>query len=146
MTDWTISDAKEVYNVDHWGDGFFDISEQGTLLAFPKGSRDPRSINLHELSEALLKQNLTFPVLVRFTDILTTRLDQLCQAFANVIQEANYQGKYTAVYPIKVNQQSSVVNAILQHGNNLIGLEAGSKPELMAVLALTQQPNALIVC
>jgi len=146
MTDWTIEDAKEVYNVDHWGDGFFNISDQGSMLAFPKGARHSHSINLHELSEALLKHNLTFPVLVRFTDILKTRLDQLCQAFTSVIQEANYQGKYTAVYPIKVNQQSSVVNAILQHGQNHIGLEAGSKPELMAVLALTQQPNALIVC
>lgn len=145
-TDWTIEDAKEVYNVDHWSDGFFNIDEQGTLQAFPNGKHDPRSINLQELSEALLKNNLTFPVLVRFTDILKTRLDQLCNAFAHVIQEANYQGKYTAVYPIKVNQQSSVVNAILQHGANRIGLEAGSKPELMAVLALTQQPNALIVC
>ncbi len=146
MTDWTIQDAKEVYNIDHWGDGFFNVDEQGSLLAFPKGGQNPNSINLHELSEVLLKSNLTFPILVRFTDILKTRLDQLCQAFTNVIQEANYQGKYTAVYPIKVNQQSSVVNAILQHGDNRIGLEAGSKPELMAVLALTQQPNALIVC
>lgn len=143
---WTIEDAKEVYNVDHWSDGFFNIDEQGTLLAFPKGKHDPHSINLLELSESLLKENLTFPVLVRFTDILKTRLDQLYNAFTHVIQEANYQGKYTAVYPIKVNQQSSVVNAILQHGANRIGLEAGSKPELMAVLALTQQPNGLIVC
>lgn len=146
MTTWTIDDAKEVYNVDHWGDGFFNINKEGTLLVHPNGKHDPRNINLLELSESLLKANLTFPVLVRFTDILKTRLDQLCNAFSNVIQEANYQGRYTAVYPIKVNQQSSVVNAILQHGDNRIGLEAGSKPELMAVLALTQQPNALIVC
>lgn len=146
MSDWSIQEAKEVYNVDHWSDSFFNINEEGSLVAYPKGGSSSSCVNLKELSEALLKSNLTFPVLVRFTDILKTRLDQLCQAFANVIQEANYQGKYTAVYPIKVNQQSSVVNAILEHGNNRIGLEAGSKPELMAVLALTQQPNALIVC
>lgn len=146
MKNWSIDDAKEVYNVDHWSDGFFNINEEGTLVAFPNGKHDPRHINLQDLSESLLENNLTFPVLVRFTDILRTRLDQLCNAFSNVIQEANYQGQYTAVYPIKVNQQSSVVNAILQHGDNRIGLEAGSKPELMAVLALTQQPNALIVC
>jgi arginine decarboxylase len=146
MTAWSIEDAKEIYNVDHWSDGFFNINEKGMLEAFPKGKYNHHCINLQELSESLLQENLTFPILVRFTDILKTRLDQLTHAFDNVMSEANYQGHYTPVYPIKVNQQSGVVNALLEHGKDRIGLEAGSKPELMAVLALTHQANALIVC
>lgn len=143
---WTIEDAKEVYNIDHWSDGYFDISEKGTILAYPDGNRDHKGIDLAELCQSIEKANLTYPVLVRFTDILHTRFDRLHSAFANVIEEANYKGKYTAVYPIKVNQQSHVVSAIIQHGGDRVGLEAGSKPELMAVLGLSKQPGALVIC
>ncbi len=146
MSNWTIAEAKEVYNIEHWSDGFFDISENGTILAYPDGTRAHPGIDLSELSKAITKANLTFPVLVRFTDILHTRIDQLHKAFENVIAESTYQGKYTAVYPIKVNQQSRVISAILQHGGERVGLEAGSKPELMAVLSLSVRKDALVVC
>ncbi|OGT65990.1 MAG: arginine decarboxylase [Gammaproteobacteria bacterium RIFCSPHIGHO2_12_FULL_45_9] len=143
---WSISDAKELYNIAHWSDGFFDISESGNLLAFPDGNRTHAGIDLMHLCDLMAKANLTFPVLIRFTDILRKRFDLLHHAFERVIQEEAYQGRYTAVYPIKVNQQSRVVSTLIQHGGDRLGLEAGSKPELMAVLALTDRPNAVVVC
>lgn len=143
---WTISDARELYNIEHWSDGYFDISDHGTILAFPDGRREHPGVDLLELSRAIKKANLRLPVLVRFTDILRSRVDALTNGFYEVINASSYAGKYTAVYPIKVNQQSRVLNAILEHGLERIGLEAGSKPELMAVLALTQRPGTVVVC
>ena len=146
MTDWSIQQAKEVYNISHWSDGYFDISDDGKLLAFPDGRRDRPGIELLELTQAIRAAGLTAPILVRFTDILKHRFDGLRNAFMRAMQEYEYQGTFTGVYPIKVNQQRRVVEQILQHGGNRVGLEAGSKPELMAVLALSQKANSLIIC
>jgi arginine decarboxylase len=145
MTDWTIAKARATYNIAYWGNGYFDINDQGHVIARP----DPRSnhpgIDLHQLTRQFPAHELTLPVLVRFSGILHHRIDELCDAFAQASRADDYRGRYTAVYPIKVNQQRSVVEALLSHGGDRVGLEAGSKPELLAVLALSR-PNAVVVC
>jgi arginine decarboxylase len=146
MAEWSIEQARELYNIAHWSDGYFDINEQGDLVAYPDGSRDRSPISLTELTKSISEAGLTFPVLVRFNDILKHRFDQLRQAFNTVIAEASYRGQYVGVYPIKVNQQRRVVTEILRHGGAYVGLESGSKPELMAVLALSIKSNSVIVC
>ena len=133
---WTPRDAAARYNLDHWGDGYFGVGDQGHLQVRPFRDRSPVTIDLYRLARQLPKEGLDLPVLVRFTDILRDRVDMLCDAFAGVIADYAYEGQYTAVYPIKVNQQESVVEAIVAHGGARVGIEAGSKPELAAVLGL----------
>jgi arginine decarboxylase len=146
MADWTIQRARDLYNVTQWGDGFFDINEQGEVIAYLNGREEP-PVCLPKIIAELQKTGLTLPILIRFTDILRMRLNRLCGAFKEAIAERQYQGKYTAVYPIKVNQQRSVVEEILRHGTTRVGLEAGSKPELIAVLGVVvNKPNCLIIC
>ncbi len=143
--EWTIARARELYNIDDWSEGYVDIGPDGHLLARPRGAQDPRTVDLHALAGELKSLGLTPPVLVRFTDVLRDRVDTLCGAFDRAMQEVGYRGRYTAVYPIKVNQQRRVVEAILGHGAGRVGLEAGSKPELMAVLGLAPD-GSTIVC
>ena len=147
MTDagWTITRTRELYNIDDWSEGYVDIGPDGHLVVCPLGGRDPRSVDLHALAGELKALGLSPPVLVRFTDILRDRVDTLCNAFGRAMGEVGYRGRHTAVYPIKVNQQRRVVEAILGHGAGRVGLEAGSKPELMAVLGLAPG-GSTIVC
>jgi arginine decarboxylase len=142
---WTAQDARETYNIAHWGGGYFDVGPAGTLIARPR--RDPHgsALDLHTLAGALAAEGLRLPVLVRFTDILHDRVDALCGAFEAAMRAQDYSGRYTAVYPIKVNQQRGVVSEILAHGGGRVGLEAGSKPELLAVLALSR-PGGVVIC
>jgi len=142
---WTPRDAAARYNLDHWGDGYFGVGDQGHLQVRPFRDRSPVTIDLYRLARQLPREGLDLPVLVRFTDILRDRVDMLCDAFAGVIADYAYEGQYTAVYPIKVNQQESVVEAIVAHGGARVGIEAGSKPELAAVLGLAP-PGSIIVC
>lgn len=148
MTDnsWTIEDARNVYNIEHWSHGYFDINTQGELVARPKGKNARQEISFPTLVQAIKSKGLTLPVLVRFSDILHDRVQQLCGAFAKAKEEHQYQGEYTCVYPIKVNQQRHVVEQILQSGKENVGLEAGSKPELMAVMALSTTSSSVIIC
>ncbi len=144
MSEWSIREARETYNIGHWGGGYFDINAAGHLTVHP--SRDPaRGIDLFELAGRLEEAALSLPVLVRFTGILHDRIDLLTGAFADAMAADGYQGRFTAVFPIKVNQQRSVVEEIVHHGDGRVGLEAGSKPELMAVLALIP-PGGIVVC
>ncbi len=132
------------YGIDRWGEGYFGINAQGRATVCP----DPIAalqIDLHRLAHEVRGQGLSWPVLIRFTDILHDRVRTLCQTFASVSSELDYRGRYTAIYPIKVNQQRSVVDEILGGGFGSVGLEAGSKPELMAVLAHSPQ-GGTIVC
>lgn len=145
QTDWSIDQSRDIYNIAHWSDGYFDINDNGELIAYPNGKRDNGAINLLELTQAIHNLGLAMPTLVRFTDILTHRFDSLRNAFTQAIAENNYQAKFTGVYPIKVNQQRRVVEAIIKHGEEPVGLEAGSKPELMIVLALST-PGSVVVC
>jgi arginine decarboxylase len=142
---WTPADAAARYNLAHWGDGYFGVGQEGHLQVRPFRDRSPVQVDLYRLAERLPKEGLDLPVLVRFTDILRDRVDMLCEAFAGVIADYGYQGRYTAVYPIKVNQQESVVEAIVEHGGSRVGIEAGSKPELAAVLGLAPS-GSIIVC
>ncbi|SDM08841.1 arginine decarboxylase [Modicisalibacter muralis] len=142
--------ARRTYNIDQWGSGYFDVDDQGHAVVRPLGSEiDGPALPLDALTDQLREAGLRLPVLVRFTDILHDRVEQLCAAFDAAMHEETYRGGYTAVYPIKVNQQRRVVEEILatqERGHGRVGLEAGSKPELLAVLALSGDGPSLIVC
>jgi arginine decarboxylase len=142
---WSIERARDTYNIAHWGNGYFDIDEAGHVIARPDPRRPNLAIDLHALAREVTAQGLKLPVLVRFSGILHHRIDALTEAFARAAGAHGYRGGYTAVYPIKVNQQASVVDALLAHGGERLGLEAGSKPELLAVLARSR-PGGLVVC
>jgi arginine decarboxylase len=143
---WTIEDARELYNIEGWGIGYFDINERGHVTVHP--TKDPnRGLDLFEIAMDLQAQGVGLPLLLRFSDILRTRLAMVTQRFEAAIAEFEFTGKYTSVYPIKVNQQRHVVEEILGFGEELgVGLEVGSKPELQAVLALTERTDHIIVC
>jgi arginine decarboxylase len=145
MTDWTIDDARRTYSVPHWGEGYFDIDAGGRVRVQPHGPGGP-SLVLPELVEEALADGLKLPVLLRFTDILADRLARLQRAFAEAMREHRYPGGFTAIYPIKVNQHRGVAGELAAASDaEGFGLEAGSKPELMAVLALSR-PGALVIC
>src|SRR6266566_769571 len=145
MLDWTIQRARELYNIAYWSNGYFDINARGHLVARPDPAAEHPGIDLHELTREFKAQQLSLPVLVRFSGILHHRVRELCEAFDAATAANRYKGRYTAVYPIKVNQQRSVVDALLERGGDRVGLEAGSKPELLAVLARSRE-NAIVVC
>lgn len=146
MKEWSIAASRKTYNISHWSGGYFGINEAGHVTAYPGGDSDQTEIDLYQLSTEIRDSGLSFPVLVRFSDILKHRVDRLASAFLKAIKAKNRGGVYTAVYPIKVNQQHSVVEQIVRHGGNRVGLEAGSKPELMALLAQAPQDGGTIVC
>ncbi len=141
---WTVTDAGELYDVPRWGKGYFSVGPAGHLLVHP--SKDPkRSIDLKELVDTLVLRGISLPILIRFAEILKHRLEEIYQAFQNAIAEHGYQGGYSCVYPIKVNQQKQVVEEVLQYGRPYkVGLEAGSKPELLAVLAIADNETPII--
>ncbi|WP_091989802.1 biosynthetic arginine decarboxylase [Pseudoalteromonas denitrificans] len=141
---WGFEKARETYNVAHWSEGYFDINSQGELVAFPDRDKSKPGIKLNDLIAQFKQKGLTLPVLVRFTDILQNRVDNLVSAFQSAKQSKNYKGLYTSVYPIKVNQQYSVVKKLIEHPSNKVGLEAGSKPELMAILGVSQKPLKIV--
>jgi arginine decarboxylase len=144
---WSIADSRELYNVAGWGAGFFDINEKGHVVVRPDRDDQSREIDLCELATDLEQQGVQMPVLVRFSDILRARIESLSERFERAIEEYSYTGGYTTVYPIKVNQQRHVVEEIVQFGKRHgVGLECGSKPELQAVLALSETTEHIIVC
>ncbi|CAG1771917.1 partial Biosynthetic arginine decarboxylase, partial [uncultured bacterium] len=145
--EWSVEDAKSLYNVDGWGAGFFDINAGGNVVVRPDPSRADRTLDLHDLAMDLEEQGVALPVLLRFSDILQSRIELLSERFESAIREFEYTGGYTTVYPIKVNQQRHVVEEIFEFGRkHQVGLECGSKPELQAVLGLTESTEHLIVC
>ncbi|MBC3423139.1 MULTISPECIES: arginine decarboxylase [unclassified Pseudomonas] len=141
---WTVADSRSVYGIRHWGAGYFAINEAGRVEVRPNGP-DSAPIDLFEQVDELRQSGLSLPLLVRFPDILQDRVRQLTGAFDANIARLEYQSQYTALYPIKVNQQEAVVENIIATQNVSIGLEAGSKPELLAVLALAPK-GGTIVC
>ncbi len=142
---WTLERAREVYNIARWSGGYFDIAADGCLVVRSPHYDHHPGVRLHALAAELRAQGYGLPLLARFTHILRDRVDTLCDAFATAIAEHDYRGRYTAVYPVKVNQQQQVVSGIVGHGGARVGLEAGSKPELMAVLALSR-PGGTVIC
>jgi arginine decarboxylase len=144
---WTIESAKALYNIDGWGAGFFDVNAKGNVVVRPDHQHPDRELDLFELANDLEEQGVQLPVLLRFSDILRSRLDALTERFVNAREEFGYTGGYTTVYPIKVNQQRHVVEEIVEFGSRHgVGLECGSKPELQAVLGLAEHTDHLIIC
>ncbi len=146
---WRAADAATLYNIPQWSEGYVSVSDDGHLRVRPRRADGP-TIDLYALVRQLQHEGLALPVLIRFTDILCDRVDALTDAFAEVTAELGYAGQYTAVYPIKVNQQAAVVEAIADHSvaagdTPRVGLEAGSKPELAAVLGLAPA-GSVIIC
>jgi len=146
-TAWTVDKSRALYNVDGWGAGFFDIDARGHVVVRPDKEHPERQLSLYELASDLEEQGVALPVLLRFSDILRSRIEALSERFQNAIREYEYTGGYTTVYPIKVNQQRHVVEEIVQFGGKHgVGLECGSKPELQAVLGLSESTEHIIVC
>ena len=141
---WSIDLARKTYSIPHWADGYFDVGGDGRIMVAPRGKNGP-VIALAEAVDRALSGGANLPLLVRFPDILGDRLGKLQAAFAQAQKDWEYGGGYTAVYPIKVNQHAGVAGVLASHHGEGFGLEAGSKPELMAVLALSRN-GGLVVC
>jgi arginine decarboxylase len=141
---WSVHDASELYEVPRWGHGYFSVNDVGHVQVHP--TKDPaRAIDLKELVDRLQLRGISLPVLVRFSDILEHRLGEIHAAFQAAIAQHQYQGGYSCVYPIKVNQQRQVVEEVLNFGRKYrFGLEAGSKPELLAVVALADNDTPIV--
>ena len=145
MKKWTIEDAKELYNVNGWGTSYFGINEQGNVYVTP--CKDNTQIDLCDVMDELALRDVTAPVLLRFPDILDNRIEKTSSCFEKARKEYGYKGENFIIYPIKVNQMQPVVEEIISHGRKFnLGLEAGSKPELHAVIAVQCQSDSLIVC
>ncbi|HYZ85644.1 MAG TPA: biosynthetic arginine decarboxylase, partial [Bryobacteraceae bacterium] len=141
---WTVTDAAELYDVQAWGKGYFSVGDNGHLYVHPSKEKH-RCIDLKELVDKLVLRGIQPPILLRFGGILKHRLGEIHEAFRNAIAEHNYQGDYRCVFPIKVNQQRQVVEEVFQYGKPYhFGLEAGSKPELIAVMAMADNQTPII--
>ncbi len=141
---WDLDAARHAWAVPHWSQGYFDVGADGALLVRPRRDDGP-ALALPALVDAACVQGARLPLLLRFADILHDRRERLQRAFAQAMRDWDYAGRYTLIYPIKVNQQRNVASALAADGGDGFGLEAGSKPELMAVLALAQ-PGSTVVC
>ncbi|MDF1566143.1 MAG: biosynthetic arginine decarboxylase [Deltaproteobacteria bacterium] len=143
---WHLDDALSTYQLDRWGMGYFGVSENGTVQVLPrKEGHSP--IDLQSLVEEVRRRGIAPPLLLRFPDLVEARIDELHNAFAAAIKEYGYGGGYRGVYPIKVNQDRWVVDPIVSgSADHLYGLEAGTKPELLAVMALARADDALVIC
>jgi arginine decarboxylase len=144
---WRVEDSQELYLVNAWGKGYFSINDTGHVVVRPD-TQPGNEIDLYDVVEGLKARDLTTPVVVRFSDILAHRLKHMHAAFAQAITENDYKNRYAAVFPIKVNQQRLVVEEVYRYGREFgFGLEAGSKPELLAVMAMTENSSdRLIIC
>jgi arginine decarboxylase len=143
---WTVADSSETYGVKYWGNNYFSINDAGNAQAHPAGPEGAR-IDLKELVDEVARRGIGLPLLIRFSDVLRSRIVELNETFRRAIAEYGYKGAYKGVYPIKVNQHRYVVEEIVQFGRPYhYGLEAGSKPELLAVMAMLDDEEALIVC
>lgn len=143
---WSIADAIETYGIHEWGNAYFHISDEGHVMVTTPDETMP-AIDLKALVDEVRQRGVGLPLLLRFSDILRRRIEALNQAFHNAIKEYGYPGVYRGVYPIKVNQQRQVVEGVVYFGRPYHhGLEAGSKPELLAVLAMLEDEEALIIC
>jgi arginine decarboxylase len=141
---WTAADATELYEISRWGKGYFSIGENGQVKIHPTKDAS-RSIDLKQLVDDLRLRGISLPTLIRFRDVLQHRLKDIYEAFQAAIAQHDYSGRYVCVYPIKVNQQRQVVEEVLAFGRQYhFGLEAGSKPELLAVVALADNETPII--
>ncbi len=143
---WTTRDAEKLYNMRGWGLGYFRVNEAGHVTVHPNGSAS-RGVDLYNIAMDLSEQGVGLPLLLRFSDILHSRIGELARRFQAAIDDFGYEGSYTTVFPVKVNQQRHVIQEIVEFGTpHGVGLECGSKPELMAVLGLNESTGHTIVC
>lgn len=146
MSNWSIEQAEALYGVSRWGAGYFSIGESGNIQVRPNHRRPDLAIDMQAVLEDIKARGIELPVVIRFHDILRSQIEIINEAFTQQIQDADYQGKYCGVFPIKVNQLCEVVEEISAAGAPYhYGLEAGSKPELMAVMAYNDNPDALTI-
>lgn len=145
MKKWTIEDSNELYNISGWGTSYFGINDKGDMYVTP--CKDNVEIDLHDVMDELALRDVTPPVLLRFPDILDNRIEKTWSCFKKASDEYGFKGENFIIYPIKVNQMQPVVEEIISHGRKFnLGLEAGSKPELHAVIAVQCQSDSLIIC
>jgi arginine decarboxylase len=143
---WSTDLADELYQISRWGDGYFGVNSNGDLCVLPNRTSEGPSINIAEVIEEMKLEKVSFPVVIRFHDILRSQVIKLNKTFLKTIEEANYKASYFGVYPVKVNQMREVVEEIVSAGQDFnYGLEAGSKAELLAALAMNTNPNGLTI-
>src|ERR1700726_3036907 len=143
---WDIPSAISLYNVDRWGSGYFSINRSGNVQVMPT-QQESLSLDLMEVVQEARDRGMSFPLVIRFQDLLRHRVETVNRAFQSAISEAGYKNVYKGVFPIKVNQLREVVEEIIDAGGPFhFGLEAGSKPELIAALAVHRDPESLIIC
>ncbi|NMP17741.1 biosynthetic arginine decarboxylase [Thalassotalea sp. Y01] len=143
---WSIDDAERTYRVKRWGNGYFEVGESGNLMVKPRYDQPDLKINMQEVINEIQQKGIEFPAVVRFHDILRSQVEQLNKTFRYTIEDANYEGHYQGVFPVKVNQMREVIEEIICAGKRFnYGLEAGSKPELIAALAYNTNKNALTI-
>ena len=144
---WSIADSRNMYGIRHWGAGYYDIGDNGHVSVHPHGKYDETALDIYALTQDLRARGLALPLLVRFPDILQHRVRRIIGGFDQARAKLNYDTPYTLLYPIKVNQQQEVIEEITRYGRKYhYGLEAGSKPELIAALSYMHDPEAYIVC
>lgn len=141
---WTVDDSRELYGIRRWGEGFFDVNEEGHVCITPFEDKSA-SVDLYKIVESAISRGIKLPILFRFTDILKSMVNKIHTCFNNAIKDFGFRGQYILAYPIKVNQQFQVVSDIVSCGHS-IGLEAGSKAELMITLAVSKSRDSLILC
>lgn len=145
MESWNTTKSAEMFGIGNWGEGYFDINAKGNVVVRP--SKNGKELDLFEFVSSMIQRGIEVPLLIRFDGIIRHRVKRIYDAFASAIQELNYTGKYKGVFPIKVNQQRHVVDVVRRAGReHALGLEVGSKPELVAVLAMHDTPGALLLC
>ena len=145
MRKWRIEDSEELYNITGWGTSYFSINDKGHVVVTPR--KDGVAVDLKELVDELQLRDVTAPMLIRFPDILDNRIEKMSSCFKQAAEEYGYKAQNFIIYPIKVNQMRPVVEEIISHGKKFnLGLEAGSKPELHAVIAVNTDSDSLIVC
>ena len=146
MARWTVADSAELYQVAEWGQGYFHVNEAGHLGMSPPGTNGG-GIDMKVLVDDLRRRGIALPVLIRFSDLVKARVETLVKAFEKAMEDYDYSGVFRGVYPVKVNQDAHVVSDFVKHAAPYhLGLEAGSKPELLIVLAMLDDPQALVIC
>ncbi len=146
LKNWSVMDSKELYLIDNWGKGFFDVNEKGNVIVRPEKNSD-KFLDIREFVKDLELRGISTPILIRFTDILRKRIEEINDAFKKAIKEYDFKGDFIGVYPIKVNQNRQVVEDIVEFGEKYdYGLEAGSKPELLITLSLIDDEKRPIIC
>jgi arginine decarboxylase len=141
-----IAEVAQTYGIENWGAGYFDINSRGNLIVRPVEG-DTRSVDVKRIVDDLISRRVKLPVLIRFPQIFASQVRKMNQSFRSAMKEYDYKGEHRAVFPLKVNQRKQVIESYLEEGSKYsYGLEAGSKPELYAAIAMDQSPDSLLVC